>query len=165
MTIASRDWCAIPDTYLPVPWSCDWSNLDGWSWGPEPLQDDLRRRYDIPGCLNPIMFHDSFMPEWLTPPSTRFKGFPTTLFESRGILYLASVTPWEAVASIHSRTVFYLLELGQAWWDDNAPDHFMYRFSGLYSSVEDFLENCDWNQMQRMEGATSTSDRVQYRSP
>ncbi|KAJ7450355.1 hypothetical protein FB451DRAFT_1527456 [Mycena latifolia] len=94
MAVASREWGAIPDTHLPAPWSCDWSKWDGWSWGPQ-LQDDLRWRFDIPGRLNPIMFHDSY--ESLT-----------TLFESRGI--------------------FYLLEPEPAWWDDDAPDRYIYRF-------------------------------------
>ncbi|KAJ6555395.1 hypothetical protein DFH09DRAFT_1084944 [Mycena vulgaris] len=69
---ASREWCAIPDTDLLVPWSCNWSEWNGWSYGPEPLQDDLRRRYNIAGPLSPIMFRGHF----------------ATLLESYGTFYL-----------------------------------------------------------------------------
>ncbi|KAJ6555391.1 hypothetical protein DFH09DRAFT_1318182 [Mycena vulgaris] len=68
----SEPRCAIPDTHLPAPWSCDWPCWYGWSHGPEPLQDDLRRQYNIAGPLNPIMFcHDL-----------------VTIVESRGTFYL-----------------------------------------------------------------------------
>ncbi|KAJ7455871.1 hypothetical protein FB451DRAFT_1184166 [Mycena latifolia] len=127
LAVASREWCAIPETHLPVPWSCDWSKWYGWSCGPELLQDRLRHQYNIPGALNPIMFHNFF------------RSF-TTVFESCG--------------------AFYLLEPIRDYVRKDASDHHMYRFLGLYSSVEDFLENCDWNKMQRMERGTSTAGEI-----
>ncbi|KAJ7272363.1 hypothetical protein C8J57DRAFT_1467814 [Mycena rebaudengoi] len=120
---AVRDWCAIPDAYLPSPWSCDWSNWHGWCYGPELLQDSLCRLYHIAGSLNPIMF----------------RRFLTTVFEARGVFYL----------------------FGPAFWDreEHGRHHHFYRFPGSYSSVEAFLENCDWNGMEEME-CISPSDRI-----
>ncbi|KAJ7652078.1 hypothetical protein DFH06DRAFT_1475446 [Mycena polygramma] len=122
----SREWCAIPETHLPEPWSCDWSKWEdlggpgkqrdgknGWWSGPELLPDILRRWYGIPGALNPIMFRHE-----------------TTLFESRGTFYL-----FEQVDDM----------------DDSETDHVMFKFSGTYKSIEDFLENADWNEMKKMQ--------------
>ncbi|KAJ7450363.1 hypothetical protein FB451DRAFT_1527485 [Mycena latifolia] len=128
IAVASREWCAIPDTHLPAPWSCDWSKWYGWSCGPELLQDTLRRWYNIAGRLNPIMFRST----------------SASLFESHG--------------------TFYLFEKLWSWDSRDGPDHNLYVFPGSYASVEDFLESCDWNQMQRIERALSTSGQIMSRA-
>ncbi|KAJ7450341.1 hypothetical protein FB451DRAFT_721910 [Mycena latifolia] len=124
MVVAAREWCGIPDAHLPSPWSCDWSTWLGWSYGPDLIQDTLRRQYNIATPLNPIMFH---------PDST-------TIFESHGI--------------------FYLFDPLRSWYSSNGRDHNLYRFPDSYASVEEFIENCDWNLMERMEWGASSGRLV-----
>ncbi|KAJ7450342.1 hypothetical protein FB451DRAFT_1374720 [Mycena latifolia] len=124
----SRDWCAIPDTHLPAPWTCDWSKWYGWSRGPQFFEDILLLRYKLPGrptvmgpvqwqdvsrVINPIMFHTS-----------------ATIFESGGM--------------------FYLFE----------REDTLFKFRGSYTSVEDFMDNCDWNLMRSAESISHLVDTV-----
>ncbi|KAJ7134245.1 hypothetical protein C8R44DRAFT_869911 [Mycena epipterygia] len=67
----------------------------------------------------------------------------TTIFESRGVFYL-----YDAFMGISPR---------------------MFRFVGCFSSVEDFIESADWNEMQRLEyeplagaGPTTTNCQVTF---
>ncbi|KAJ7652089.1 hypothetical protein DFH06DRAFT_541188 [Mycena polygramma] len=151
----SRDWCAIPETHLPVPWSCEWTRwqaligrlhppnspkyrapnsskyrerrerLSGGWDGVEPLPNVLRRWYGIPGALNPIIFRNADYD-------------CTTVLESRG--------------------TFYLFEQLALWWldGDHQSDHVMFKFPGTYKTVDDFMENCDWNGMEKMQEGNHT---------
>ncbi|KAJ7743844.1 hypothetical protein B0H16DRAFT_1560803 [Mycena metata] len=62
---------------------------------------------------------------------------------------------WYSPTVLESRGTFYLFEkvLG-----DSDP---LYKFPGTYISVEDFLENCDWNEMVQMQPAKSLEPLVQ----
>ncbi|KAJ6555420.1 hypothetical protein DFH09DRAFT_1492687 [Mycena vulgaris] len=74
---------APSQTLTSTPWWCEWSQWKGWVHGPEPLQDRLRRRYNIAEALNPIMYHFS----------------STTVFESRGTFYLFELMERSVAAS------------------------------------------------------------------
>ncbi|KAJ7743852.1 hypothetical protein B0H16DRAFT_1889833 [Mycena metata] len=61
---------------------------------------------------------------------------------------------WFCPTVLESRGTFYLFEKGL-----RDPD-VLYKFRGTYISVEDFLENCDWNEMVRMWRAKSSNLQV-----
>ncbi|KAJ7652077.1 hypothetical protein DFH06DRAFT_1475445 [Mycena polygramma] len=121
----SRKWCAIPETHLPASWSCDWSR-----WGDlrGPMKQDKKNGWwGGPELLLDILRRWYGIPAPLNPIMFRHN---TTLFESRGTFYL-----FEQLDDL----------------EDSEPDHVMFRFPGTYKSIEDFLENADWNEMKKIQ--------------
>ncbi|KAF7367530.1 hypothetical protein MSAN_00816000 [Mycena sanguinolenta] len=75
----------------------------------------------------------------LSPVMFRYGPEAATLFEACGTFYLAE-------------KLRYRLE--------NNADHWLYEFSGSYRSVEDFMENADWNEMKKMKRGKSFGDPI-----
>ncbi|KAJ7040680.1 hypothetical protein C8F04DRAFT_1081734 [Mycena alexandri] len=128
---APASWPRIPDKLLPEPFSCAWhafSPADDW-YEPHSKYEDweagpqlgLLRRWGVPD-LAPVMF----------------------------------------MAESHFDCMFYIptiLRTGETyylwiWLED--PDVYtispiLRKFEGTYASVEDFVENADWNKMYKIE--------------
>ncbi|KAJ7770596.1 hypothetical protein B0H16DRAFT_1715253 [Mycena metata] len=114
---ARRDWCHIPEPQLPACWSCEWAYC---IWSPY----ELHSRYNLPAA-NPIMFaleeHES-----------------AVLLESAGVLYL------------YAGTYDYLERLSDYYKDilgPSPPEHLLFRFDGVYTSISDFFVRADWTKM------------------
>ncbi|KAJ7151701.1 hypothetical protein C8R46DRAFT_491007 [Mycena filopes] len=117
----------IPNTHLPSPWTCEWSNWRVRRRAEEITLDEftqeIRHKYGIPGALNPIIFHNTHLD---TQPVS----------ESRGMFYL---------------------------FDNNCDGrrhHRLYKFPGVYVSVEDFFDKCYWNEMEVVKRAEKANSPI-----
>ncbi|KAJ7262873.1 hypothetical protein C8J57DRAFT_1334049 [Mycena rebaudengoi] len=121
---ALREWPHIPDSDLPEPWSCRWEyfvETEEWYDSDDSAADELVRAY------GPAL--DGVVPAMYVPLGHAQGDFVLCPPGGAGTYYLC-------------------------WADGRDPDNstmtagHLQRFSGLYSSVQDFVSTADWNSLE-----------------
>ncbi|KAJ7430530.1 hypothetical protein B0H11DRAFT_2135399 [Mycena galericulata] len=127
-----RDWCFIPDSELPEPWSCQW--VHSYCSGSKTVlleSGGVFYLYDEPDCDDLYDFYK----EHLAP-------FPPTVSRTAAAVYRSISHP------------------------PGVPEHLLYKFDGVYSSVADFIERADWMKMSLMvPGPESSEPRSETPGP
>ncbi|KAJ7106928.1 hypothetical protein C8R44DRAFT_941371 [Mycena epipterygia] len=133
----ARHWVSIPDTNLPEPWTCDWARWPSLVNRP-PLEAVLPMRYAISDePLMPIMFGSDSGPG--------VDGRRVTLF-----------------ASPRTNT-FYLYRSPHEFGDPGYEEEEMWRFEGVFPSVEVFIEKADWNRIEKIEAGDDEDEESAVR--
>ncbi|KAJ6492805.1 hypothetical protein C8R47DRAFT_1319167 [Mycena vitilis] len=117
---AVQKWCYIPDDELPEPWTCNWGRFE-W-WYARSVNAELHHRYGL-GSLTPVMYDCPYI--------------PAIVLEGDGIFYLYDPNRCE-IPQVHQD----ILGPSQAWHTG-----ILYQFIGVFTSIQDFLENADWKRM------------------
>ncbi|KAJ6554350.1 hypothetical protein B0H19DRAFT_1262723 [Mycena capillaripes] len=120
---AVQKWCSIPDDELPEPWSCNWDGFEWWYL--RSVNAELRNRYGLES-LTPVMFDCPY--------------HPTIVLEAGGVFYLYdTLTLMNEIPRLYQD----ILGASQSWHTG-----ILHQFAGVFSSVEDFIENADWKKMK-----------------
>ncbi|KAJ7765782.1 hypothetical protein B0H16DRAFT_1883199 [Mycena metata] len=119
----AQNWVSIPDAHLPQPWSCNWRR---WPFATtefdlQSLESGLAASYARSSSpLTPVVFEDH-----------------TTVFGCAGTgrYYLCYGLP---------------LPLRPAEPGIRPQWHQVYAFEGVFPSLDAFIENADWNRVERV---------------
>ncbi|KAJ7774476.1 hypothetical protein DFH07DRAFT_767192 [Mycena maculata] len=121
---AMRDWCCIPDSELPEPWSCNWTKYYFSNIWRSAHDRELLHRYAL-SSPNPIMFYGTF-PHPL-------------LLESAGAFYLYGLPEDNKLYACYADIL-----------GPSPPKHLLYQFDG--ASLADFIERAVWLVAPKADG-------------